>query len=50
MNLQQYFPIWNSLTADQQERIVEVSGAVKVAAGTILHDGDIVIHIRLIEG
>ena len=37
MSLQQYFPIWNKLTSDQQERIAEVSGAVKVAAGTILH-------------
>ena len=39
MSLQAYFPIWNRLTRDQQERIGEVSGAVKVSAGTILHDG-----------
>lgn len=39
MDFQTYFPIWNRLTPEQQERIASVSERRKVSAGTILHDG-----------
>ena len=39
MNHSLYLPIWNKLTADQQERILSVSEFRQVKAGTILHDG-----------
>ena len=39
MDYARYFPIWNKLTREQQERILTVSEFKKVKAGTILHDG-----------
>ena len=39
MDFAQYFPIWNKLTPDQQERIRSVSDFQKVKGGTVLHDG-----------
>ncbi|MBQ7885321.1 MAG: Crp/Fnr family transcriptional regulator [Clostridia bacterium] len=39
MNYSQYFPIWNKLTAEQQEHILSVSEFRQVKAGAILHDG-----------
>lgn len=39
MELANYFPIWNKLTADQQSRILAVSDFKKVKSGTVLHDG-----------
>ena len=39
MSLANCFPIWNRLTAEQQEHILSVSEFRKVKAGTILHDG-----------
>ena len=39
MNNEQYFPIWNKLTAEQQAHILSVSEFRQVKAGTILHDG-----------
>jgi len=39
MDLASTFPIWNKLTASQQERILSVSQFQKVKSGTILHDG-----------
>ena len=39
MSLSQYFPIWNKLTAQQQERILSVSEFRSVPSGTVLHDG-----------
>lgn len=39
MDLSQYFPIWDKLTAEQQQRILSVSDFQRVAGGTILHDG-----------
>ena len=39
MDFAQYFPIWNKLTENQQERIRAVSDFTTVKSGTILHDG-----------
>ena len=39
MDFAHYFPIWDKLTAEQQERISAVSDFQKVKSGTILHDG-----------
>lgn len=39
MSFSQYFPIWNKLTPEQQERIQGVSDFRKVKKGTVLHDG-----------
>ena len=39
MAFEQYFPIWDKLTADQQQRIKSVSMLQKVKSGTVLHDG-----------
>ncbi len=39
MDYSKHFPIWNRLTADQQEHILSVSEFRQVKAGTILHDG-----------
>jgi len=39
MDFAHYFPIWDKLTGEQQERIRSVSEFTRVKAGTILHDG-----------
>ena len=39
MSLSHYFPIWNKLTAQQQERILSVAEFRTVPSGTVLHDG-----------
>ena len=39
MSFPDYFPIWNKLSADQQNRILSVTDFQKVKSGTILHDG-----------
>ena len=39
MDFEHYFPIWDKLTADQQQRIKSVSMLQKVKSGTVLHDG-----------
>ena len=39
MSLAQYFPIWDKMTKDQQERILSVAEFRKVKSGTVLHDG-----------
>ena len=39
MDLARYFPVWDKLTAAQQERILSVSDFQKVKGGTVLHEG-----------
>ena len=39
MSFPEYFPIWNKLNADQQNRILSVTDFQKVKSGTVLHDG-----------
>ncbi len=39
MDFAGYFPIWEQLTARQQERILSVADFQKVKSGTVLHDG-----------
>ena len=39
MSIAQYFPIWDKMTPDQQERIASVAEFRKVKSGTVLHDG-----------
>ena len=39
MSIGNYFPIWNKLTPDQQERIASVADFRRVKSGTVLHDG-----------
>ena len=39
MELANYFPIWNKLTAQQQERIASVSMPQTFPKGTVMHDG-----------
>ena len=38
MEFTKYFPIWNKLTADQQQRILEVVEFRRVEKGTHIHD------------
>ena len=38
MSFAQYFPIWDKLTGDQQNRILSVTDFQKFKAGTVLHD------------
>ena len=39
MDFANYFPIWNKLSQDQQQRIQTVSEFRSVKSGTVLHDG-----------
>ena len=39
MALSEYFPIWDKLTPDQQDRISSISEFRKFKSGTVLHDG-----------
>ena len=39
MSFPNFFPIWNKLNADQQNRILSVTDFQKVKSGTVLHDG-----------
>ena len=39
MDFAQYFPIWDKMTPDQQQRLVSVTELKKVKSGTVLHDG-----------
>ena len=39
MDFSNYFPIWNKLTKQQQDKMVEVSHPLKVKAGTVVHNG-----------
>ena len=39
MALSNYFPVWDKLTQQQQERIMTASEFRKVKAGTVLHNG-----------
>ncbi len=39
MSFSEYFPIWNKLTADQQQRVSSTAEFRKVKKGTVLHDG-----------
>ena len=39
MDFAHYFPIWNKMTEDQQQRLLSVSEFLTVKAGTVLHDG-----------
>ena len=41
MNLESYFPIWKSLTADQQNRLTQSSEFREVKKGTVLHNGSL---------
>ena len=35
----QYFSIWNQMTREQQNRIMQVIDFQKIKKGTIIHDG-----------
>ena len=39
MEFSQCFPIWNKLTADQQERLRTVTDLQSIRQGTVVHDG-----------
>ena len=39
MSLPEYFPIWNKLNKEQQERILSVAELHRVSGGTTIHDG-----------
>ena len=39
MEFSQCFPIWNKLTADQQQRLRDVTELQKIPRGTVVHDG-----------
>ena len=41
MSLANYFPIWNKLTKEQQERVASASEFRKVKKGTVLHNGSL---------
>ena len=38
MELKDYFPIWNKLTAQQQDRVLAAVDYIKAKEGTMLHD------------
>jgi len=38
MELKDYFPIWNKLTAQQQDRVMAAADYIKAKQGTMLHD------------
>lgn len=44
MTFQDYFPIWNKLQTDQQDRIRSNLNFRTVKKGTILHNGDHGLH------
>ena len=39
MAFSEYFPIWDKMTPNQQQRLLDVSVFQKVKGGTVLHDG-----------
>ena len=39
MSIANYFPIWDKLTPEHQNRIAELADFRKVPAGTVIHDG-----------
>jgi len=39
MDFAAYFPIWDKLTADQQQQLMDVTHPLQCAAGTIVHNG-----------
>ena len=39
MEFSKYFPIWDKLTPQQQERLRSASHPLRVKAGTVVHDG-----------
>ena len=39
MDFQSYFPIWNKLTASQQERILDSLMERRISKGTVIHNG-----------
>ena len=41
MDFQKYFPVWDKLTAAQQERLKNAVTPFEGKKGTILHNGDI---------
>lgn len=41
MGFEQYFPIWDKLTAEQQNRLARAAEFRKVKKGTILHNGSL---------
>lgn len=41
MDFQEFFPIWDKLTTDQQERLSSAVTPYQAKKGTILHNGDI---------
>ena len=41
MDFSNYFPIWDKLTPDQQERVASASEFRKVKKGTVLHNGSL---------
>ena len=39
MEFSEYFPIWNKLTAQQQQRLTDVMELQGIPKGTVVHDG-----------
>ena len=39
MDFSQYFPIWDKMTPDQQNRLLGVSHPMSAKAGTVIHNG-----------
>ena len=39
MEFSQYFPIWNKLTREQQQRLSDVTEQQQIKKGTVIHDG-----------
>lgn len=39
MSLAEFFPIWDKMTTEQQERISQVATFIKVQKGTVIHNG-----------
>lgn len=49
MDFQSYFPVWDQLTAAQQERIRKGLVSRKVSKGTVIHDGSVCTGLLLIR-
>ena len=39
MDFAGYFPIWNKMTENQKERLLDVAYPLSVKAGTVVHNG-----------
>ena len=49
MDFAKYFPIWDKLTAEQQERVLATVAERTVKKGTVVHDGSVCTGLLLVK-